>query len=414
MTLGSQRLRSYALRRTVRAIGRSWPLYRIDESGRAATWATMHAVFGGFVVTDWGTPPAWLEVAAEQGCFPGLPFFLQDMRPQGYIGRTVAREVMTRLGVPENPANWSDDDVLGYLVAEGRDAPGDFIVGDVALTAWHSGQDSSQPAGIEEQARAVIYPRLADMAAQSGVPGSSAGGEQPKFLARRGTGAQSVLVKFSSRREGVGSAIAERWGDLLVAERMAASVLQRHGQAAAASTILEADGRIFLEVERFDRVGRWGRRGVLSLMAVREGLVDRPAERWSAAAAELRRLGLIDEAARREIVVRECFGQLIANTDMHAGNLGFWFDQAGRLSLTPTYDMLPMQFAPPASGDMTERVFAPAPPLPIYNTEWNEAAVMATDFWSEVARDGRASVSFRERAAHCGETVARLVERFGR
>lgn len=39
VTLGATRSTRYLLRRSIRNIGRRWPIYRIGEDGRAAAWA---------------------------------------------------------------------------------------------------------------------------------------------------------------------------------------------------------------------------------------------------------------------------------------------------------------------------------------------------------------------------------------
>jgi hypothetical protein len=56
--------------------------------------------------------------------------------------------------------------------------------------------------------------------------------------------------------------------DLLVAEHLALELLAAHGYAAARSAIVTGGERVFLEVERFDRVGAHGRVGYVSLRAL--------------------------------------------------------------------------------------------------------------------------------------------------
>src|SRR5690606_41232569 len=63
--------------------------------------------------------------------------------------------------------------------------------------------------------------------AMRSTPGSSAGGEQPKFLARLldGSGAErSVLVKFSAPMD---QTPGRRWADLLACEWLALEILDR-------------------------------------------------------------------------------------------------------------------------------------------------------------------------------------------
>ncbi len=64
------------------------------------------------------------------------------------------------------------------------------------------------------------YGELAKAAAQGEIPGSSAGGEQPKFTAFAMTpdGPRHVIVKFSEPDQGL---VQEFWRDLLLAEHLA-------------------------------------------------------------------------------------------------------------------------------------------------------------------------------------------------
>jgi hypothetical protein len=45
----------------------------------------------------------------------GFPFFPGDARPQGFLGRTIARRVSRGLQVPDDPRQWSDEDIVVFL-----------------------------------------------------------------------------------------------------------------------------------------------------------------------------------------------------------------------------------------------------------------------------------------------------------
>ncbi|MGE9715838.1 type II toxin-antitoxin system HipA family toxin YjjJ, partial [Escherichia coli] len=49
----------------------------------------------------------------------GLPWWLFDMRPQGYLGRAYAATYSAELGLPHNPDSWSDTDIIRALIAHG-------------------------------------------------------------------------------------------------------------------------------------------------------------------------------------------------------------------------------------------------------------------------------------------------------
>jgi hypothetical protein len=79
------------------------------------------------------------------------------------------------------------------------------------------------------------------------------------------------------------------------------------------------------------------------------------------------------------------YGRLIANTDMHLGNLSFQ-PAAGRLRLAPAYDMLPMRYAPLAGGELPTPAWTPPLPLPRERETWLTARQAALTFWGA---DGR-------------------------
>src|SRR5688572_13205950 len=114
--IGAARNIRYALRRPVRNLGSQWPIYRIGDGGRRRVWGELRALHGGFRFVPASTAPTWMGGDYPEGLFSGLPFFLQEVRPQGYLGRAIARDVASRLGAPADLRLWSDDDVLSYFL----------------------------------------------------------------------------------------------------------------------------------------------------------------------------------------------------------------------------------------------------------------------------------------------------------
>jgi len=187
--LGTTRGTSYSLRRPIRALGHTFPIRRIDADGRPQDWAEITALHGGWRLT-WATPsapPAWSDQLLGVGGFSeGFPFFLSEVRPQGFLGSAIARALPPALGLDPDPRNWAtDDDTLVYLASEGDDLSGDLIVGDLPLRRFQN-RLLAPPAPLPESARATRYPELAATAASSGAAGSSVEGEQPKFLVTLG------------------------------------------------------------------------------------------------------------------------------------------------------------------------------------------------------------------------------------
>jgi hypothetical protein len=412
VALGAARRARYALRRPVRAMGDRWPIYRIDAKGRSHEWARLHALHGGFLVEWAGESPAWAERALDrEGFLDGFPFFLGDVRPQGYLGRAEARGLPAALRLPADPRSWNDDDTLVYLEAEGDDLPGNLVVGDAAMRRV-SQRMLTATETISEAMRAERYIDLALRSAAGEVPGSSVEGEQPKFTAMLAGDewrpAAHVIVKFT---DVLTTPTGRRWADLLAAEAQAHAVLRSSGESVSPVRTLDAGGRRFFEIERFDRCGTHGRTGVISLRALFDGVRDAAdATMWVAAARELVRCGVIDEAAERSVRLRQLFGSLIGNADMHFGNLAFFLEDELPLRIAPVFDMLPMLWAPTTGQATPTPSFAPALPLPGERALWQEAAAWAAEFWHRVADDPLVSAEFSSQARSAGAQVARMRE----
>jgi serine/threonine protein kinase HipA of HipAB toxin-antitoxin module len=307
-------------------------------------------------------------------------------------------------GLPADLQEWQDDEALAAMLVLGDDLPGDLIVGTRALGVALQSPRREVVAAADRSRR---YPEMADLAMQGGAVGSSAGGEQPKFTAavREAGGSRAVLVKFSPPMD---SPSGRRWSDLLAAEWLALRVLAEHGHESASAELLEGGGRRFLEVTRFDRVGDTGRRGVLTFQAIEAGLIDEPAGDWPAVASAMESSGLLAASDARALCRRWCFGQLIANTDMHLANASVWFGDTEPLALAPAYDMLPMLFRPGAGGEIVPRQFNPTPPPAHLQEEWDEVRPWAEEFWRRVAAEERISPEFREIARRAEDAVRNL------
>lgn len=414
LSLGRARRTRHAWRRALRGQVGDLPLYRIDASGNAQPLGALALVApeGTALALEgsgWPLPPE-----SRDGWWPGLPYPLQDLRPQGYMGRQFARAVHEALQLAPDPRAWSDDDVLLALSRWGADTVGDLVLGDEALRRWQAARLDA-PAPLPEAGLPAAYLALAEQAVAGGGAGSSAAGEFPKFAAIRALPAAQessrtphVLVKFS----GAGGTVAERrWADLLLAEHLALQAvgehLSGHGVQAAHTRWLQAGGRAFLEVERFDRHGRWGRSPLVSLEAVNAALLGRPHLPWPELALALKQGGWLADGALHAIGVLWWFGRLIGNTDMHLGNLSFR-PAGGQLQLAPAYDMLPMRYAPLAGGEVAPLVLIePVLPLPGERAQWRPAAAAALAFWQALAADERASEALRAQAV---ANAARLAQ----
>lgn len=390
---GRSRRTRYSLRRPLAGKITPIPLYRIDQAGVGHELGELSLTYPeGSVLSAPGRFPWPLDRDMNDGWFDGLPYPLFDMRPQGFLGRNFAYHHALDLGVPDNPESWSDDDIVFVLAMTGHDQPGDLILGETAYRRFLDYRQQGDARFLTEAVLATEYPRLAELAIAHGEGGSSAGGEFPKFTARRDLEGRkvNVIVKFSGADD---SPAVRRWADLLVCEHLANEVMaETLNVPTAQSAIRRYAGRTFLEVIRFDRHGDFGRSGVCTLGSLNAALAGTAGARWTKTALALQTAG---SGVTNETIsaIRHIwwFGKHIGNTDMHEGNLAFRPD----MSLAPAYDMLPMLYAPLRGGELPARVYVPELPLPDEAQAWRQAAQAGIVYWQTCAGDERISAEFR-------------------
>lgn len=415
LTIGRARRTRYAARRPLPGCEQPLPVFQIDEQGGYDQVAGLTLTYPhGSVLEWWGDCPWPLNEDEQEGWFEGLPYFLQDLRPEGFLGRAFARSYASLLQLPENPREWSEEDALQAITRFGADSVGNLIIGSSAL-ALYLKELQSPPEPAEEADVPRIYAALADEAMSDGIPGSSAAGEFPKFTAARAADdtCVKVLVKFSGSDNSLSS---ERWADLLVCEHLAMRILPAlTGIRTARTRILQTE-RTFLESERFDRHGLFGRSAVCTWAAINYawfGLAGRP---WPEGAAALQKRELIEPSGLEDIACVWHFGKLIANSDMHDGNLSFRPHRIGSragFGVAPVYDMLPMRYAPLRGVELPPVSFQPPLPLPAERSAWARAARAAVEFWDTAANDLRISEAFRAICAENRNRVRRAIELAG-
>ncbi len=414
LRVGRGRSTRYALKRPLRGRGTTWALYSIEPDGSVVSPGQLHALERGcWHLASTDSWPSLCGTEFRNGVYPGLPWFLQDLRPRGFLGRVFAHRFGPQLGSPIDPRLWNDDDIALALLSYGYDLPGSLVLGDDMLAQAQSAL-ISPPEAIDADACASTYTSLAEETLAGQWPGSSAAGEQPKFTARVGErdGAlRRVLVKFSGDTV---NPEARRWADLLIAEDFANRVLSKGDVPCANTRVLQHDGRAFLESTRFDRVGTSGRRGLVSLEALDAaffGEIDSP---WTAAAARLLNGGWITPSDADRLALTWWFGTLIGNTDMHYGNASLFLAPCRPLALAPVYDMAPMAYRPGIEGRLPDGPVTPPPPPPTALPLWRRAATLAERFWADLSVHELVSPTFRHLAAANAAVVAQYRQRFGR
>ena len=382
--IGAARSIQYMLRDTLRGLS-DFPVYRVDAEGRIRQLGVLIPVHPeGFVMNQ------------EDGAIlhsGGLPWWLFDMRPQGYLGRAYAARHGAELGLPERLKDWTDTHALRALLVHGHDVVGNLLLGDIARDRFLA---APVPDPIEESQKAEEYIRLAKEAVRGEKPGSSAGGEQPKFttFAITSNGPRHVIVKFSEMEE---SPVSERWRDLLLAEHLALDTLREAGIPAAKTRIVDIGSQRFLEAERFDRIGNLGRRALFSLEALDAEFVGAGTGGWPIIARRLAVDGQIHREAADRVDLLWAFGTLIGNTDMHSGNLSFVSEQGRPYDIAPAYDMSPMAFAPRSGGGLQDTLSGASICASVTNETWRYAGQLADVFLAQM----KASTGFSRRFGSC-------------
>jgi hypothetical protein len=386
----------YAITQSALGGDDSLPLFMVDAHGNNTAIANIRPLaHGGFYVEPRTGYPAVIMGHDGSGVFDGLPYFLDDLRPQGFLGRQIAAELSGQSDrFPSDPRHWNTDHVGRYLISNGDDLPGNLKFGEQAHLRMRRKPVSSSTDD---------YPSLANDVMNGVLPGSSAGGEQPKFTAFCGEMTAHVIVKFSPRGD---SDIARRWKDILITEYHAAETLHRWNSPAAEVRLIEADDRVFLEALRFDRRGEYGRLPMTSLQAVDYEFVG-DGSSWINVVNELQKKELFSPNYVVDTEMLWAFGKLINNTDMHLGNLSLAMD-GGVFKLLPVYDMCSMGFAP-KSGEVVPYSFIPVEVRGSNLGDKMQLQIsdMARTFWDALSQDARISNELKAFLAE-GNPIDRL------
>lgn len=412
VAVGKGRASAYALRRHVRDLGHSWPLYKIGPDAEPVLLGTLQALQGRY---RWRLAPAhplplFMRREFADGLYEDLPWFLQALRPQGYLGRINAKRFIRGSEFPEDIQLWQAEDIVESHIRIVQDASGNLALGSERSISWNLGalmalaKRHYLPASSNKCRR---YETLALNLENEPAEASSAAGERPKFVSnvvQDDETIKPVIVKFVQLIEG--NPTTHRWADLLVAEEVALATLRKFRHSSVECLIISHNQLRFLESTRFDRTPQGGRIGVFALDALDMAYVGSDQRGWLAGALPLHAQGMIDADDIETIRLLDAFGRLIGNDDMHHGNLSFFAEpESERLKLAPVYDMLPMHYRPSPTGLTHDRPFALPQPDRAYPVLWKKAGAMAAAFWTAAAADPRLSADF---AAICAGNVERI------
>lgn len=360
--VSGQRTPLYALLRSLpMGLNPRQRIHRYLSHGHIRPFAEVEFLAGG----------ATLErVGQRTTLYPGLPPYMAFAAPSGFLGRRLAQEAARSQPFPASLKDWGDEHRVAYLFSQGLNLPGNLVFGDASLQREMELRAAAPTPAADKFAH---YVEMAS-ALKAAAYGSSAGGEQPKFLGLvEDTG--HVIVKFAK----VGSRMAQ----LLPLEHLALRALAEVGVPAAPTRLLSAGGYVFLEVERFDRVGLTGRIGMLSAGSVDDEFFGQR-DSWPEFAARCEQARYLSARDVQHVCTMAAFSELIGNTDRHFENISLLIDEDGEYQgIAPAYDILPMRYAPIGGGvdpDLT-------PIEPRVGTigsrpeVWEQAARAAARFW---------------------------------
>ncbi len=202
-----------------------------------------------------------------------------------------------------------------------------------------------------------------------------------------------VIVKFAK--------IGSRMAELLPLEHLALRSLAEVGVPASATQVLTSGDYVFLEVQRFDRVGPSGRVGMLSAGAVDDeffGMRDS----WSEFAARCRQAKYLSADDVRHVDTMAAFSELIGNTDRHFENISLLIGEDGEYkSIAPAYDILPMRYAS-MGGGVDPDLTPVTPKIGVIGAKpdvWALAARAAERFWTAVRTETLAATIPKEMKA---------------
>ena len=349
-------------------------IYRVLNTGTFTPFADVEFLAGGATLERVGSQSVTL--------YEGLPPYMAFAAPSGFLGHHLAQQAARQLRFPESLKDWGDEHRVAYLFTRGLNLSGNLVFGDTSLQAE---MDLRAVAPTPAAHKGTHFLQMATALKETAF-GSSAGGEQPKFLGLT-EDVGHVIVKFAKS----GSRMAE----LLPLEHLALRSLSEVGVAAAATQLIANGDYVFLEVQRFDRTGNAGRVGMLSAGAVDDEFFGRR-DTWSEFAARCETAQYLSSADARDVDTMAAFSELIGNTDRHFENISLLIDEAGEYArIAPAYDVLPMRYA--SIGGGVDPALTPIEPkvgtVGAKPEVWARAMDAAERFWNAVQTEPMAVVT---------------------
>lgn len=362
-------------------------LFEVNTAGNISTLGELHYQPNERTV---------LVQASGYRTYESLPFYLYDALPAGFLGAITLKNIVKHDRVLTSKSqDWSTSQIRHYLTHYGEQLAGNMVLG--AATAEQVAKLNYKTVLRED------YPAIAQQI--NSLPdsaGSSVVGEQPKFTLFNGQ--HHLIVKYSPPvRES--NHVATRHRDLMVCEHLALESFRAQNHDASESA-LHIDDRFYFEMKRFDRIGLYGRKGVVSLRSV-DAEYTGLSQDWSTIAKALFTEEHISSTDLLSIETAHAFGHYIANTDMHNGNCSFFLDGLKLAGVTPVYDMLPMAFMP-VQGELRNPEIEAPRFVNVSEQAKKDALNMALDFWKRVMAHPQISDEFKSVTQSFQQSLARI------
>lgn len=366
------------------------PIYRLNSDGKFAQFADVEFLSGGATLERIGTVNTLYE---------GLPPYMKFAAPSGFLGRQQARDAAQGQNFPESLKDWGDEHVVAYLFSRGVNLPGNLVFG--AASHQLEMDLRNVPPTLDADRAAHYLARATTL--KDAAYGSSAGGEQPKFLGIT-EGAGHVIVKFARADS--------RMGELLPLEHLALRCLNEVGVPSSPTRLVVSGDYVFLEVKRFDRILLSGRVGMLSAGAIDDeyfGMRDT----WSEFATRCKQAKYLSDDDVLYVDTMAAFSELIGNTDRHFENISVLVDDDSEYKcIAPAYDILPMRYAT-IGGGVNPPLTPIAPRVGSIGAKpevWSRAAQAAERFWVAVQTEQLDAPISNEMRALATENLAVVKE----
>jgi HipA-like C-terminal domain len=385
--MGAARSTRYAATKDILGLAAKQPFFINTAQAESTQFGQLtHLQDGSIFAETLVGDKTWLSAPNK------LPWFLRPLQPQGFLGRMYKQ---LRPDFPDDPATWTAAQTLYLAINHITHPPG-------AITIGSQTQLTVPFAPVEATSRLLYYDATAVNIGKTLPAQSSAGGEQPKFLAEiNGDDAafQHLIVKFSPPHN---TPFGQRWRQLLHLEKLAHNTLSAQGIAVAKTNIVESQTRTYLESQRFDRIGIEGKRHVVAIDALHDEFVGGSRHNWVHTCEQLVIKKMLPAEILSQVATIYAFGQYIGNTDMHFGNLSFFVDDVvkPKIRLAPVYDMLPMMWRPGIhTGELDATPVRDQPQVIGYAKEYAEARQWAAQFWQRAMELGALDDALRRAAA---------------